>query len=246
MHVAALYDIHGNIDALDAVLEEIGEVDAIVVGGDITWGPFPRQTMDRLASIQVPVLSLRGNADREVAAGQTSAGGWVDEVNTWCAAQLTDEQRASLGALPSTVTLVGEIGEVLFCHATPSSDEELITRETPEEVLVGILEDVKASIVVCGHTHVQFDRQVRGRRVVNAGSVGLPYEDAPGAYWLELDDDKLRLRVTEYDHRAAAARIRTSSGCPHFESFEELILNPGGAAQATAHFESLRMGGEKG
>jgi putative phosphoesterase len=245
MHVAALYDIHGSIDALDAVLKEIGDVDAIVVGGDIAWGPFPRQTVDRLASIQVPVLTLRGNADREVAAGQTSTGGWVDEVNDWCAAQLTDEQRESLGALPATVTLVGEIGEVLFCHATPRSDEELITRETPDGVLGEIFNDVRASIVVCGHTHVQFDRQVDGHRLVNAGSVGLPYEDVPGAYWLEIDDDNLELRRTEYDHEAAAARIRTSSGCPHAERFEELILNPGGAAQATVHFESLRMGGEK-
>ncbi len=241
MRVAALYDIHGNIDALEAVLEEIDEPDAIVVGGDIAWGPFPRLTVERLATIEIPVLTLQGNADREVAAGQTSAGGWVDEVNTWCASQLTEEQRASLGNLPATVTLVGEIGEVLFCHATPRSDEELITSQTPDAALIEVLGGVKTPIVVCGHTHTQFDRNVSRWRVINAGSVGLPNEDLPGAYWLDLEGDRLQLRRAEYDYEATASRIRTS-GCPYSERFEDSILQPTTAAEATAHFESLRKG----
>jgi diadenosine tetraphosphatase ApaH/serine/threonine PP2A family protein phosphatase len=117
----------------------------------------------------------------------------------------------------------------------------VITSETPDGVLAEILEDVRASVVVCGHTHVQFDRQVYGHRLVNAGSVGLPYEDAPGAYWLDLEGDRLELRRTDYDHEAAAARIRTS-GCPHSERFVDSILSPMPAAEAAAQFEALRAG----
>jgi len=84
---------------------------------------------------------------------------------------------------------------VLFCHATPRNDLDIFTERTPEERLVEIFAGVDADVVVCGHTHMQFERTIAGKRVINSGSVGMPYEDEPGAYWT-LD---LEHRRTHYD-----------------------------------------------
>src|SRR5439155_23988438 len=97
-------------------------------------------------------------------------------------------------------------GDVLFCHATPRNDVDVFTRLTPEERLLPIFAGAAANVVVCGHTHMQFDRTVGGVRVVNAGSVGMPYGE-PGAYWLLLGPG-IRLRHTSYDLEKAAARLR--------------------------------------
>jgi diadenosine tetraphosphatase ApaH/serine/threonine PP2A family protein phosphatase len=93
--------------------------------------------------------------------------------------RLTEEQIAFLHDLPPSV----QIGRVLYVHATPRNDEDIFTERTPEERIAFLFEDVDADVVVCGHTHTQFDRVVAGRRVVNSGSVGSPYEAEPGAYW---------------------------------------------------------------
>jgi diadenosine tetraphosphatase ApaH/serine/threonine PP2A family protein phosphatase len=101
---------------------------------------------------------------------------------------LTAEQIAFLHGLPPTV----QINEMLFCHATPRNDVDIFTERTPEERIADLFADV--DVVVCGHTHTQFERMIAGKRVLNSGSVGMPYEDAPGAYWT-LD---LVHRHTEY------------------------------------------------
>ncbi len=94
---------------------------------------------------------------------------------------------------------------MLFCHATPRSDTQLFTRLTPEERLIPAFENLTAPLVVCGHTHMQFDRMIAGTRVVNAGSVGMPYGE-PGAYWL-LIGPEVQFRHTLYERTPAAARI---------------------------------------
>lgn len=200
MTVAALYDVHGNLPALDAVLEEV-DADLILVGGDFVAGPWPAETLDRLRSVGDRVRFIRGNAEREVVdpSPEGQAGAPPPGVMEFVRERLTVEQLEFLAALPliETVTVDG-LGEVLFCHATPRSDEELLTRISPDERWLAALEGVEATVVVCGHTHVQFDRVIGGYRVVNAGSVGMPYERAPGAYWLLLGPDvELRRTVCE-------------------------------------------------
>jgi hypothetical protein len=113
-----------------------------------------------------------------------------------------------------------ELGQrqVLFCHATPRSDTELFTRLTPEERLVPAFEGLDVALVVCGHTHMQFDRTIGTTRVHNAGSVGMPYGE-PGAYWLLLGPT-VQCRRTDYDRKQAAARIR-ATGYPQAEDFAE-------------------------
>jgi predicted phosphodiesterase len=113
--------------------------------------------------------------------------------------RLSAEEIAFLDALPLTETIeVDGLGTVLFCHATPRNDEEIFTRISPDERWSGALDGIVADVVVCGHTHVQFDRRIDGVRLVNAGSVGMPYEHEAGAYWASLGPD-VELRRTEYE-----------------------------------------------
>jgi len=206
LKVAALYDIHGNLPALEAVLVEIGDDEAIVVGGDVAAGPWPSETLERLLGLGDRVHWLRGNADRELV--ETERRGLAPpEALEWIRGRTSDEHLAFLATLPLTQTLaVDGLGPVLFCHATPRNDEELLTRISPDERWQAALEGVAERIVVCGHTHVQFDRTVGDVRVLNAGSVGMPYEEAPGAYWLRLGP-RVEHRRTQYDVEDAAQRI---------------------------------------
>ena len=130
------------------------------------------------------------------------------------------------------------LGDVLFCHGTPRSDVEIFTRLTAEERLFPAFEGVDAAVVVCGHTHMPFDRTVRGIRVVNAGSVGMPFGD-PGAYWLLLGPD-VSPRHQRYDLEAAAARIRASD-YPQAEAFA--AGHRPAAAVRDRHAQGVRAGG---
>lgn len=246
MRIAALYDIHGNITALTAVLHEIAgeQVDAVVIGGDVAWGPHPRAVIECLTELDVPATFIRGNADREVSEGIVSGvrGDSSDpdvflQITDWCRQQLSELQRNWVGSQSLTATLVAEsLGEILFCHGSPRSDEEIITTATPEKRFLQALSGVPEVTVVCGHTHMQFDRTVQGRRLVNAGSVGMPYEGRQGAYWALLGPD-VEFRRTAYDIEGAATRMR-ASGCPHVEEvFVDTIINPPGRSDTIRHFE---------
>jgi putative phosphoesterase len=231
VHVAALYDVHGNLPALEAVLAEL-DTDAFVVGGDVAAGPWPAETLQRLRGLGERVRWIRGNADRELAhPSPPTAGGPPPEVMDWTRAKLSSDELAFLGALPLTETIdVDGLGRVLFCHATPRSDDELLTRISDDALWGVALEGVDADVVVCGHTHVQFDRNVDGIRVVNAGSVGMPYENEDGAYWLDLGPEVTHRR-TAYDVEGAAAAIR-ATGWP-----EEWPAAP--PDEATEFFERI-------
>ena len=209
MKVAALNDVHGNLPALDAVLADIPEDALIVVGGDVAAGPWPAETVERLRGLGDRVRWLRGNADRELAAvPERRPGGPPPEVIEWVRGKLSEEDLAFVTGLPETQSVeVDGLGPVLFCHATPRSDEELLTRISPEERWQATLDDVAEGTVVVGHTHVQFDRRVGQKRLINAGSVGMPYEREPGAYWALFGPD-VELRRTVYDFHATAEAIQ--------------------------------------
>ena len=229
MRVAALYDIHGNLPALRAVLDEVrsARVDLVVFGGDLAWGPLPRETLDLISDYPNETVFVRGNADREVASGAGEAEG-LDEttaaVNMWTAGELSAAQRSFLGDLPAAVDVdVTGLGPVLFCHGSPRSDEETITTATPDDRIAEMLAGVEQRTIVCGHTHAQFERRVGDRTIVNAGSVGLPFGEA-GAYWAVLGPD-IDLKRTGYDYRAAAETIRAKGG-PEAEDFARHVLEP--------------------
>jgi putative phosphoesterase len=250
MKIAALYDIHGNLPALNAVLEELEGVqpDLIVVGGDMISGPMPPQTLERLSQLGDRVRYIRGNGEREVVAafdGLPFAARMpeeVREVTRWTAQQLERPQRDFLAQLPEQITLhVEGLGDILFCHATPRSDEEIFTPITPQERLNAIFTGIEQQIVVCGHTHMQFERRVESVRILNAGSVGMPYADRPGAYWLLLGPEGSEFRMTAYDVETAAQQVR-ESGYPQAQDFaEENVLKVPTAAEAMAVFERMAV-----
>ena len=223
MLVAALYDIHGNLPALEAVLadQRVSGVDAVVCGGDLCAGPMPAEAL-RLMQEQ-GALFVRGNADRELTG--------------WPAQRLTGEQMGVLRAWPATLTLdVDGLGPVVFSHGSPRRDDEILTRITPDEAVAEACGGV--SLVVCGHTHVQFDRMAGDTRLVNAGSVGMPYEGRTAAFWALLGPD-VELVDTEYDVEAAVAAIH-ATGYPERADLVETLLRPHSANEATEFFEAQR------
>jgi putative phosphoesterase len=247
MRVAAIYDIHGNLPALEAVLQEIrqAEVDLVVVGGDVLPGPMPRETIACLLDLEIPVQFIQGNGDREVLAqraGKESAAipEQFREVMRWVAGQLTPEDERLLASWPETIRLeIPGLGEVLFCHATPRSDTEIFTRLTPEDRVLTAFAGVDASVAVCGHTHMQLDWTVGGLRIVNAGSVGMPFEE-PGADWLLLGPD-VQLLHTAYDLASAAERIRATD-YPQAEEFAARnVLQPPSEREMLETFSRVEL-----
>lgn len=232
MRVAGLYDIHGNLPALEAVLENIREVgvDQIVVGGDVVPGPMPNETLELLLDLDIPVKFIRGNGDRVVLSQMSGTESseipeQFRETIRWNARQLDSEYARVLGSWPKTLRVeIPTLGDVLFCHATPKNDTEVFTRLTPDDRLLEIFEGLDVSLVVCGHTHMQFDRRIGKIRVVNAGSVGMPF-GKPGASWVLLGSD-VELRHTDYDLSKAADRIRDTN-YPDAENFAtRSVLQP--------------------
>ena len=247
MRVAALYDIHGNLPALEAVLEDVRRagVDHVVIGGDVVPGPMPRESLTRLLDLDLPVQFIHGNGDRVVRAQM--AGTEPSEVPErfrgtirWSAQQLHPEHEQLLASWPPTIRLdIPGLGEVLFCHATPRNDTEIFTRLTSQARLAPVFEGLNVPLVVCGHTHMQFDRMVGTIRVVNAGSVGMPFEE-PGAYWLVLGPT-VQLRRTSYDFEKAAERIR-GTAYPQAEEFAvHNVLQPPSAAKTLEAFAKAEV-----
>lgn len=238
--VAALYDIHGNLPALDAVLAELHDdpPDAVVVGGDVCAGPMPVEVLGRLRELPWPTRWLRGNADRAVVMGFDGAippelqDHPLYKGDAWAATLLSREERDFLDAFPALVALTIEgLGEVLFCHASARSDEERVTIFTPDDRLARILDEARTDLLVCGHTHRQFDRTVGERRIVNAGSIGRPYEHEPGGYWLRVGPD-IRLIRTPYDVASADATFH-ATGYPA----ADLIFDVGDPDERARHYE---------
>jgi putative phosphoesterase len=234
MTVAALYDVHGNLPALEAVLAEV-EADAIVAGGDVVLGPMPTECLERLRALGA--IFVRGNTDRAVAGGVEEDDPWMERVR-WVREQLSDEQLAFVRAWPHPLTLdVEGLGPVLFCHGSPRSDEEILTAITPPKRLDPILDGVREEVVVCGHTHVQFERRVGDILLVNAGSVGMPYQGETGIACWALLGPGVELRRSRYDADAAADAMRTTE-YPDVDAFvEEYILSAYSAEEATAQLE---------
>jgi predicted phosphodiesterase len=197
LDVAALYDVHGMPWALEAALE-VNDAETIVFGGDLVWGPYPRETLALIRSLDA--LVIRGNADRE-----------PDE---WLSQHLTPDELEWLVDLPTSVSVDG----VFYCHATPRSDEEIVTPETSDELLEEMLAGVDERLVVGGHTHMQ---QQRGR-YVNPGSVGMPYEGEVAAFWAVIGDEP-EFRRTPFDVERAIAEVR-GSGWPLAEAFAQQNL----------------------
>ncbi|CAN5922281.1 metallophosphoesterase family protein [soil metagenome] len=239
--VAVLSDIHGVLPALDAVLAEpdVAAADRIVLTGDIAAGPQPGEVVDRLVDLGDRVVWVRGNADRELvtlARGGTTA--IPDPIAPWAAQQLSDEHVALLDKLPHPVTLtVDGFGPVLFCHGSPRDDDEVVLVDTRIDRWAEVLADVDPAVatIVCGHTHMPFQRLAHRRLIVNPGSVGMPYGRG-GAHWALLRDGVVQLRTTTFDVDAACEAI-IATGYPEAHAWAEFFVrSPASDAEALTTF----------
>jgi len=243
--VAVLSDIHAVLPALEAVLDEpdVRAAERIVLTGDIACGPQPVETLDLLSSLGDKVTWVRGNADRfQVTLARGADAPIPDPIVPWSAEALRPDQVDLLAGLPHPVTLhVDGFGAVVFCHGTPRDDDEVVLVDSSlarwAEVFAGLESAVQT--VVCGHTHMPFQRLVDRRLVVNPGSVGMPY-GRPGAHWALLGDGDVQLRRTAFDAAAAAARIVAESGYPHATEFAENYI-----ANTVSDAEALRVFGPR-
>jgi diadenosine tetraphosphatase ApaH/serine/threonine PP2A family protein phosphatase len=218
MRVAALYDVHAMPWALEAVLDAV-DADAIVLGGDYLYGPYPRETVAAIRALDAHVV--RGNCE--------------DMAEEWERNELAPGDLEWLQALPLSVTVDG----VLYCHATPEDNMPITTAETPDEAVRETFAGHTGTIVI-GHTHHQFDRRVGDLRIVNAGSVGMPYEGEVAAYWTLVDDGEPHPMRTPIDLERAVRETR-ASGWPRAETFvAENLLVAVSREDAIASLESRR------
>jgi predicted phosphodiesterase len=240
--VAVISDVHANVPALTAVLAEIAAADVglIVSCGDLTWGSQPDETISIMRAADSRVLFVRGNSERavlELSGGDRTAQGPRE---TWMPSRHSADSLAFVAAVPfSVVVEITGLGPVRFCHGSPRSDTEIVTPATPPERFAQLCAGIDEQILVTGHTHLQFDRRVAGRRSVNPGSVGLPYhEGEPGtAYWALLGPD-VELRQTRYDVTAAIA-AGTRLGDPAAETIAGLLMSPPSPAEIMTEAERL-------
>jgi Icc-related predicted phosphoesterase len=255
LRVAALYDVHANIPALDAVLDEVRrvQVDLIVFGGDVIPGPMVRETLSCVLHLDTPAQFIHGNGELAALAQieapdpsavtywGTTGGAALPEpfrdVIRWTARQVKPDYTRVLASWPRTISVeIPGLGHVLFCHATPHSETDAFTRLTPEDVLLPVFEGLGAALVVCGHTHMQFDRTIGTTRVVNAGSVGMPF-GRTGADWLLLGPG-VELRNTSYDLADAAERIRATD-YPQADDLATSLRHPPSEQQILEQFTRI-------
>jgi len=252
MRIAALYDIHGNLPALEAVLAEVEllDVDAIVVGGDVAPGAMTPDAIARLRALGERARFVMGNGDREVVeafdADPPPDPDAADPLTRILAAEVARLDRADrdfLAAFAPAVRLEADgVGPTLFCHGSPRSDTEIITQVTPPERLAPMLDGVDEPTIVIGHTHHQFVLEHLGRRIVNAGAVGMPYQGAAAAFWLLLGPD-VDLRRTDYDVEGAVATMR-AAGPPDIDEgmLADSLVNPTDAETVARIFEDRATG----
>jgi putative phosphoesterase len=228
---AVLADVHANTTAFEAVLDELEreQPDLVVHCGDLTWGPLPLETLELADRLGDRLLCVRGNADRmvvELAARlEEEPDAELTDREAWMVRAHGERGRARLEQFAETVEVAVEgLGRVLCSHGSPRSDEECVTAVTPEERLAEALAGVDADVVVTAHTHLQYERSVLGRTMLNPGSVGMPYEREHGAYWAMLGPG-IEHRRTLYDLDEAEARYRATDD-PRLELMLELLRTP--------------------
>ncbi|MFF1836413.1 metallophosphoesterase family protein [Streptomyces sp. NPDC058231] len=227
--VAVLSDIHGVLPALEAVLAEpeVSTADRIVLTGDITAGPQPTQVLDLLTSLGDRIVWISGNADRELLEYRRGRRDSIpDPIAPWAAEQLREDQLDLLSQWPRSLSLqLRGLGKVLFCHATPRDDEEVVLVDSRldrwREVFSGLDSDTRT--VVCGHTHMPFVRLAHGRLVINPGSLGMPYGQS-GAHWALLGPG-VELRSTHFDVEAAVAQVTQDSSYPQIAEWADYFLH---------------------
>ena len=233
MRIAFISDIHGNVFALDSVLEDLAQedVDQVICLGDIAFGPQPHEAIERMRALDCPIIL--GNWDSWSMNGMPQAqdeiGMRLMEIGEFWAKLLTDEDRAFIRTFERTKTIPLEDGTTILCfHGSPNSFEDFIFATTSDEDLQRMFAGYQADVLVGGHSHLQMVRRWENSVIINPGSVGQPFRNwwpkiIRNAHWAEyglLEVDKGRMAIdvrrTTYDVEALL-RIFRESGMPHAE-----------------------------
>lgn len=241
--LACLADVHGNTVALDAVLasEEFAGAQAVAFLGCSTSGPDPLGVLERCRTLSIPVFHLAGNGDRWLLELADGVRPFERELDTWLIDSHGEAGLETIGSWPGGLAIPqAAAGGVRLCHGSPRSDIELLTRLTPGVRLDAATEGVAETTVIHGHSHVQYSRQVDGRTIAGAGSVGLPYSggESPGARWA-LVSDRVQLVVTPYDLDGVDELVATR-GYPS-TNFSKTLREPPTAESMTLQAEELKF-----
>jgi diadenosine tetraphosphatase ApaH/serine/threonine PP2A family protein phosphatase len=197
--IGLLYDVHGNVDALEAVLSDAydADVETFLLGGDYAlFGPWPAETVELLRTLDA--RWIRGNVDRWAEHPHAAPDDpLIQDAIEWCRSELGERIVADLGELPECLVDPG----VRFSHGSPLSDVRSFAPEADDEddeLLDGRTEPLQ----VFGHTHLPFERPgPDGVRLVNPGSVGMPMDGDQRASWAILDEDgRIEHRRVDYDY----------------------------------------------
>jgi predicted phosphodiesterase len=220
--LALLYDVHGNLPALDAVLADAESAGArrFLLGGDYAlFGPYPAETVERLRSLEAQWI--RGNGERWTARRDEAPDDEVVQgAIAACREALGEPIAGELAEVPGSVRL----DDTLYCHASPRSDVESFFPE-PADGESELLAGVGADRLVFGHTHLPFRRRsAEGIELVNPGSVGMPFDGDPrAAYALVSHAGVVEHRRVEYDHEASARAVRVRFDGPFAERVAKRI-----------------------
>jgi putative phosphoesterase len=220
MKIALLGDVHANLYALEAVLEHARDsvVDAIWNIGDfVGYGPFPEEVVKRIKS--EGVVSIIGNYDQKVLLFPQKKKKWRKKKHPykyfafrWVYENLSKGSRRYLASLPEQRRVEVDGVQVLLTHASPVSNEEPLTPDTPIERLQVLASIAKADVVVFGHSHREFVREVDGVWFVNTGTVGRPDDGDPRACYAIMKIRAGAIEVAhhrlEYDLAATVTAIR--------------------------------------
>jgi putative phosphoesterase len=228
--LAIISDIHGNLPALEATLNDIAKhnIQTIVCLGDVaSFGPQPKETLLRIQALNCPMVM--GNADIEllepVQNEISKENRWFADVKQWCAEQLDELDKKFIRTFKPNITLTVDGLSILAYHGSPKSYNDLISATTPDETLDILFEKTSADVYMGGHTHEQFIRRYKATRVVNPGSVGLPFVVRAGEgintcvaeyAILEVFENQpnVTLRRVRYDSKALQHAAQRS-GMPH-------------------------------
>lgn len=224
MKVAIISDIHGNLHALERVLEQIdreGPYQIVCLGDVIAFGPQPVEVLHRIRLLGCPVIM--GNCDDFFVRWPLPEENSLNYAQVkWAAGQLSPEDSAFMASFRPAVSVPLENGETLLCfHGSPRSNTEIILAATPEEELTKMLGDFDATVMIGGHTHLQLIRRLPHTLLANAGSIGMAVAPAnrnrfmPWAEWAEIEATdtglNVELRRTFLDTTELKARAASSA-----------------------------------
>ncbi|WP_434716446.1 metallophosphoesterase family protein [Lacticaseibacillus paracasei] len=211
MKIAALYDIHGNYPALKEVLKQVKKLspDLVVLGGDLIAGPMPLETLSLLKRVSTTfkTVGIMGNNDQDIvdiyAKKRVGLSRKATEQLTWIANQLSYKQVSFLRNLLPSIS----IGNYFFCHAVKNDNTTVFSPRQNKAYIEALFKGVQESYIICGHTHIQFELSLPNKKIINAGSIGMPFSNQFGAQWLWLEDNRIEYKRTIFNQQVAIQLI---------------------------------------